>query len=180
MPHITRPEDVVELMHLHGPMVVADFGSGAGFFTIPIAERLSQKGIVYALDIQEEPLEVVRTTARTRQLHNVRTLRADIEKIGGSHVKTSSVDRVLISHVLFQSAHQKSILEEAFRILKKGGTLVVVEWSAKSPLPHGPKKDMRILKPNMLSLLLEVGFIKKREFDFGDHSYGIIAVKKDE
>ncbi|MBI3274220.1 MAG: hypothetical protein HYZ69_03680, partial [Candidatus Colwellbacteria bacterium] len=34
-------------------MFVADFGSGAGYFTILIAEKVGKEGRVYALDIME-------------------------------------------------------------------------------------------------------------------------------
>lgn len=175
MRQLKKPSDVIEMLNLYGPMMVADFGAGAGFFAIPIAERISSSGKVFAIDIQEEPLEVLRKNARDKHLHNIHTLRADLERRGGSRLKDESVDLVLITHVLFQAGKKEHIAQEAFRILKKGGTLVIVEWYMGSPV--GPRVQDRIPKDTVASLLTPLGFALQDEFLMGNHSYGIILKK---
>lgn len=175
MRQFKKPSEVIEALNLYGPMVIADFGAGAGLFTIPSAEHISSDGKVFALDIQEEPLEVLRADARSRHLHNVHTMRVNLELPGGSKLKDASVDVVLATHILFQTEKKNNVAHEAFRVLKKGGILVVVEWYMGSPV--GPRVQDRIPKDIATSLILPLGFHIQEEFLMGNHSYGIILKK---
>lgn len=178
MRQFKKPSEVIEALNLYGPMVIADFGAGAGLFTIPSAERITSDGKVFALDIQEEPLEVLRADARSRHLHNIHTMRVNLELPGGSKLKDASVDLVLATHVLFQTEKKDIVAREAFRILKKGGTLVIVEWYMGSPV--GPRVQVRIPKDTVTSFIVPLGFRIQDEFLMGNHSYGIILKKANE
>src|SRR3989344_4977655 len=107
-------------------MMIADFGSGAGYFTILLAQRVGEDGRVYALDIQESALDNVRVKAKAAGLENVETARSNLEVPGSSGLADSSQDMVLLAHILFQSEQKKEIIREAVRVLKSGGMLVVI------------------------------------------------------
>ena len=164
-------------MNIYGPMKIADFGAGAGFLALLAAEKISDSGKVFALDIQEEPLEALRREARERNLHNIETIRADLEQKNGSHLKEASVDRVLVANILFQSENKRALFSEAFRVLKKNGTLTIVEWNPDAPHRLGPRHENRISKKLLLELLGNAGFELVREISLGEHFHGIVAKK---
>jgi hypothetical protein len=47
-------EEIMERLHLKTGDIVADIGAGSGYFTIPLASRVGEKGMVFAEDIQIE------------------------------------------------------------------------------------------------------------------------------
>lgn len=172
----TDPKAVIEVLDILPGMVAADFGSGAGGYTIPLAERLGNSGKVYALDIRKEMLEVVRSKARSFNLSNVETIWADLETSQGSHLKENSVDIVMISNILFQVENRKRLSDEVFRILKSGGRVVLVEW-AEDKKPFGPPLKERVNRKEAEDLFLKTGFVFEKEFNAGEYHYGLVLKK---
>ncbi len=177
MEKFSKPNDLIEAMDIYGPMKIADFGAGAGFFTLPIAEKISEEGRVYALDIQEGPLESLRREAQNRNLHTIETIRANLEQKNGSHLKDSSLDRVFAANILFQTQDKLALFAEAYRILKKGGTLTIVEWDPDALPRMGPRHEHRLSKTSLRELVARAGFEVVREISLSDHFHGIIAKK---
>lgn len=109
---------------------IADFGVGHGYFTIPLARAAGANGKVYAIDVQDAALDAVRSKAGFEHLLNIEYVRADLDLPGGSHLNDRYIDFVLIANVLFQVENKDMILREAWRILRPGGRLAMIEWNA--------------------------------------------------
>jgi len=170
-------ENLIEFCNFYGQLTVADFGCGAGYLTLPIAKRLSETSTIYAFDIQEPPLEALRKKAREKNLHLVQTIRADLEKLGGSKLKNESVDWVVAANILFQAPDKKTVIGEAYRILKNGGKILVVEWQTKPQALMGPRGEVRIAPDALKALIATAGLSVVEEFHLGDFHYGVIARK---
>ena len=171
-----EPEAIVKVLDILPGMRVADFGAGAGFYTIPVAKRVGTAGRVYAFDIRKEVLEIIRSKARERRLSNVETLRADLETKEGSHLKDNAVDIVIISNILFQIEHKKNLAEEAFRILKPSGRTVLMEWNEEKKI-LGPMLAHRVNRQEAEEIFLKTGFSFEKEFNAGESHYGLIFKK---
>lgn len=178
MDQFVNPEQVIDSLDFYGPMVIADFGAGAGFFSVPIAKKISQEGKVYSFDIQEPPLEVIRARAKESHLHNIETIRADLEKARGSQLASQSVDRVIIANILFQASAKEQIIKEAYRILKKRGKMIFVEWNTDElTIPLGPLRRTRISRDMIRSWLKPLECPIEKEFAIGGHHYGMVFIK---
>ncbi len=171
------PKSALEALDLRPGMVAADFGCGAGFYTIPLARRLGETGKVWAFDIRTEMLEVVRSKARVFGLSNIEAIRANLEDRDGSHLKTGSVDLVIISNILFQVEDKKNLAAEALRILKPGGRILAVEWS-EDKFHFGPPLKNRINRKEAEDVFLKAGAGLEKELDAGDHHYALVFSKK--
>ena len=79
---------------------VADFGCGAGYFAVPLAKMVREKGKVYAIDVLTSAIEIVSGKAKAEGLHNLKTIRANLEVVGSSKIEDSSVDSVLLANIL--------------------------------------------------------------------------------
>ncbi len=169
------PDRATEALDLYGPMIVADFGAGSGYFAISAAQKISREGRVLAFDIREEPLEVLRSSARTAHLYNIETYRANLEENHGSHLADEGVDRIILAHILFQAHDKSAIIKEALRILKHGGKMLVVEWSTSR---LGPRQEHRVSPSTLENTLSSHGFAIEKKLVLGDHYYGVIAQKK--
>src|SRR5437764_84622 len=57
---------------------VADIGAGSGYYTRRLAKLVGQKGTVYAVDIQEEMLDLLTNKMAELNIHNVKPILGDI------------------------------------------------------------------------------------------------------
>lgn len=171
------PKKIVSQIGLEKNSVVADFGCGSGYFTIPIAEMLGEEGMVYALDVLSSALESIESQKKIRGLSNITTKRVNLEKEGGSKLENESIDCVVMKDMLFQNKGKEIIIKEAMRVLKSGGKALVVEWDEKEA-SFGPEKILKVEKDNLKNLITQAGFkIDKEINDAGDYHYGFVAVK---
>lgn len=157
-------------------MQVADFGSGTGFYTVPLARAVGPSGKVYALDAQPEMLELTRSKARESRLLNIAAMRVDLESPRGSKLAENTMDFVLISNILFQAEDKPALLKEAFRILKNGGEVAVIEWSSFGSAA-GPRTEKIVPREAAEKLLDDSGFKRIKEFNAGDNHYGLLYGK---
>ena len=171
-----NPDMVINEFGLRQGMSVADFGSGAGYFTIIMAARVGREGRVYALDIMESALDSVREKARAVGLENVEAIRTDLEVVGSSGLSDQSQDMVLLANILFQSDKKAEIVREARRTLKDGGSLIIVDWK-KGAGGFGPPDNLRTDETAMHSLAVGEGLVFERAFDAGQFHFGIVFRK---
>lgn len=155
--------------------VIADFGSGYGFFAIAFAKRVGSSGQVFAIDVLPTALEAVRSQAKIEGLFNIKVIQGNLEKPGGSNLSPESCDLVLIANVLFQVPDKPSLIDEAKRVLKVGGRLAIVEW--KPYIAVGPLKESRMTEADLKQLVLSKGFSELKTVDAGTHHYGFVFKK---
>lgn len=153
-------------------MTVADFGSGAGYFTILMGQKVGTNGKVYALDIQESALDNVRVKAKAAGLENVETIRSNLEVPGSSGLADGSQDMVLLANILFQSDLKAEIVKEAVRVLKSGGSVVLIDWK-RAAGGFGPPDTRRTDEIAMRNLVIGEGFIFENDIDAGQFHYGM-------
>lgn len=67
-----QPERVMDALGIADGSHVADLGAGGGWFTIRLARRVQQNGLVYAEDVQPEMLDSISRRVTDQQLRNVR------------------------------------------------------------------------------------------------------------
>lgn len=166
-----NPEEVLKQLKLKKDMTAVDFGSGSGGWALPLAKKL-EDGIVYAIDILEEPLSALRSKALLEKIFNIKIILADVEE--DIDLPKESMDIILMTNLLFQVDDKKKVLEEGKRFLKKGGKILVVDWGKDSPL--GPKEG-RVPVEEVKALASEIGLKLEREFPAGSQHYGLIFTK---
>ena len=172
-----NPEKISKEFGIKEGMSIADFGCGTGYFTIIIAQKLGKDGKVYALDIQESALDSVITMARSANLKNVETVRANLEILGGSRLQNNSQDMVMLHNMLFQSNKKEEIIREATRILKDNGQVVIIEWK-KGISGLGPPDSLKTDEGIMKTLAEKEGLVFVRNIDAGNFHYGMILEKR--
>ncbi|MBI5134034.1 MAG: methyltransferase domain-containing protein [Candidatus Taylorbacteria bacterium] len=170
------PRHNIEQLGLSDGKVVADLGTGSGFYAIEAARAVAPMGKVYAVDIQRGLLDRLKAEANRQHVKNVEIVAGDLEKVGGSKVRESSCDAVIASNILFMIEDRKSFLLEAKRILKQGGRLLLVDWSA-SFSQMGPHPEHVVYKDDALKLARSIGLEFDREIHAGSHHYGLIFRK---
>jgi len=169
-----NPDNVLSKLGLRDFMKAVDFGCGSGSWVLPLAKILDE-GSVFAVDVQEEPLSALAGKAKHEGLQNITTITADLEeKI--PDIKDDSLDLVIIANTLFQLENKIAVLNEAKRVLKNGGKLLLVDW--KIAVSLGPKQG-RISKLDALALVKQAGFTSEKDLEqeTGIYHYGLVFVK---
>ena len=94
------PEKILKNFGIADTMIVADFGAGSGFYSIPAA-KMAQNGKVYAIEIQKDFLATLKDKAEKENIGNIEILWSDIEKTAGTRLNDSIADVVIFSNILF-------------------------------------------------------------------------------
>jgi ubiquinone/menaquinone biosynthesis C-methylase UbiE len=169
----SQPEKNISQIHIDPGMTVADLGSGTGNYSIALAHLVGPAGRVYAIDVQKDLLEKLKTESLNQKISNIDVLWGDLDEINGTGLVSDSVDRVIIANVLFQSEDKDQFIKEAKRILKPTGKLLFVDWT-DSFSGLGPQPN-EVIKPDVARTLFESeGFVFEKEIQVGDHHYGFI------
>jgi len=161
---------------LRAGQTMAHLGCGPGFYLIPAAKIVGEKGKAIGIDILEDKLAETEARAKRMGVEKiVRVARGNLENQNGSTLKEEMADFVLVANILHQS-DPATILKEAKRILKPEGKVVVVEWStAASPL--GPPQEHRLARNDALEVAKEAGLWLAREFTPSPYHYGLLLAK---
>jgi len=165
------PEKVLEEAGISEGEKVADFGCGIGFYTIPAAKKVGERGIVFALDVNKDFLDVVKSKATYENLSNIKTILIDLEKVPLN--LEEPIDWVLVIDLLYQVQDKEKIFEQAKRILSKDGKVLLIEWK-KEETPLGPPVKDRVSKEELLNLIKKYNFQIIKEFDVGRCHKGYI------
>ena len=160
---------------LREDMIVVDLGAGTGFYSIPAAQMVP-KGKVYAIEIQKDFLTTIKNKIKEKKLDNIECFWGNVEKIGGTGIGDKIADAIIASNILFQIDNKEKFIEEAKRILKSNGKVLVIDWADSSTL--GINSKSVILKEKMKDMFEKKGFVYERDIDAGAHHYGMILVKE--
>ncbi len=134
---------------------VADIGAGSGYFTLPIARRVTP-GKVYAVDASAEMLEVIRgklTAAGTPE--NVELVVGEDSATG---LPEASCDLIFLSAVWHEIDDHAAALREFSRIGAPNAKLAIVDWRPDAMRPPGPPIEHRIARAEVERCLEDGGW----------------------
>lgn len=132
----------IALASLQKGETVLDLGSGGGFDCFLAANRVGKDGKIIGVDMTPEMIDKARGNARKGSYRNVEFRLGEIENLP---VADSTVDVVISNCVINLSPNKKRVFEEAFRVLKPAGRLMVSDIVLSKELPEIIKKNAQAL-----------------------------------
>jgi ArsR family transcriptional regulator len=102
-------------------IVIADLGAGEGLLSQLLARRASK---VWCIDNSPRMIEVGTELADKNGLANLTYKLGDIEKVP---LPDRSVDLAILSQALHHAQHPETAVKEAYRILKPGGQILILD-----------------------------------------------------
>jgi arsenite methyltransferase len=118
-----QPERVLGALDLQPGDVVADLGSGTGYFTLRLARAVGPTGRVFAVDTDGQLLAAIERSAGEEGLSNVAPVRAS----DGALTLPSRVDVVFLSNVYHHLPEQAAYFGAARSQLAPGGRVAILE-----------------------------------------------------
>ena len=171
------PMKILKRLGITTGSVVADLGcGGAGHFVIPTAKLIGSKTNVFAVDILKSVLASVTSIGRLEGVNNIKSVWADLEQKQGVNIPAGKLDFAMVINMLFLSKQHEAVLQEAVRLLKSGGKMMVIDWKAQ-PTNFGPKSEDRV-SPNEVKAIADRLSLKLiDEFEAGTYHFGLIFQK---
>lgn len=108
-------------LRLTPAITIADLGAGEGLISQLMARRARQ---VWCIDNSPRMVEVGTELAQKNGLDNLAYKLGDIEQVP---LTDKSVDLAILSQALHHAQHPQAAVNEAFRILKPGGQILVLD-----------------------------------------------------
>jgi ubiquinone/menaquinone biosynthesis C-methylase UbiE len=157
-----NPDQVMDALKIAEGSVVADVGAAGGWFTIRLARRVEENGLVYAEDIQAVMLEAIRRRAQRENLSGI------VRTIHGTptdpKLPASAIDAAIIVDAYHEMddptdpAQIVTLLTNVGRALKPQGCLGVVDFEPGAGGP-GPRPHERV-KPDTVIKAAEAGGLR--------------------
>src|SRR4030042_6801311 len=150
---------------------VLDLGSGGGLDCFLAANKVGEKGKVIGVDMTPEMLDKARANPRKSKRKNVEFRLGEIENLP---VGDGSIDVVMSNCVINLSPDKGKTFQEAFRVLKPGGRLMISDIVLLQDLPDFIKKSIEayigcvsgaIMKDDYLQKIKSAGFQNVRVID---------------
>lgn len=154
----------VALASLKEGDIVLDLGSGAGFDAFLASPRVGTAGRVIGVDMTPEMIKKAGENAQKGNYKNVEFRLGEIEKLP---VEDNSVDVIISNCVINLSGEKQKVFEEAFRVLKPGGRLMVSDLVLVKDLSDIIKESVEAYVGCLAGAVLKeeyLGYIRKAGF----------------
>lgn len=148
----------IALASLKKGETVLDLGSGAGIDCFLAARKVGKSGMVIGVDMTHEMLEKARGNAEKGKFDNVEFRLGEIENLP---VADGQVDVIISNCVINLVPDKKRVFDEALRVLKPGGRLMVSDIVLLKKLPESVRKSVAAYTACVSGALMKDDYLRK-------------------
>ncbi len=162
-----KPHEVIQALALKPDAVIADIGSGTGYFSARFAHMVP-KGRVYGVDTEPDMVKYLAERAKREGLNNITA----VTGAPGDPRLPEKVDLIIMVDVYHHVADRDRYFRRLRDSLKPGGRIAVIDFRMDSP--HGPPKSARIAPERVKSEVQGAGYALVQEHAFLPNQYFLI------
>lgn len=162
-----KPHQVIQALNPAPDAVVADIGSGTGYFSIRLAHFVP-KGRVFGVDTEPDMVKYLADRAKRDGLSNVTAVAGQPDD---PHLPAKA-DLVMMVDVYHHVADRSQYFRRVRNALKPGGRVAIIDF--KQDTPMGPPASQRIAPDRVKAELDAAGYVLAEEHRFLPHQYFLI------
>ena len=180
-----KADELIRQLNLKPGSQVADIGCHEGYMTFKLSTVVGEKGLVYAVDVEQAKLNQLKINQEQSKVKNVVVVKGDYDD---PKLPINSLDAVIIVDTYHEMDDPHTILKHILAALKINGRLVLCEpiENGRRKLPRADQERKHELGMNYaIDDLKKAGFtiIKKQDpfvdrSEKGDRMWLLVAVKK--
>jgi len=171
------PERVLAAMGLQRGDVVADIGAGSGYFTRRMAPLVAPGGSVYAVDVQQEMLDLLMESVAEAGLTGVVPV---LGEPADPRLPAGSVDWILLVDVYHELESPTEMLARMREALAPGGRVALLEYRAEDATGEHIRAQHRMSVRQVLAEWGAAGFqlAELHEFLPSQHMFVLQAARQ--
>lgn len=162
-----KPDEVIKALALPADAVVADIGSGTGYFAVRLAREVP-RGRVYGADIEPAMVQYLEQRAATENLANLKAIQAT----RGSPGLPEPVDLALLVNVQGLMVDPGDYFARLRTSLRPGGRVAIIAY--RPDAASGAPRSMRVPASGVKQAMARQGYTFVAEHDFLPHQYFIV------
>jgi cyclopropane fatty-acyl-phospholipid synthase-like methyltransferase len=162
-----KPHEVIQSFALKPDAIVADIGSGTGYFSVRFAHAVP-KGRVYGVDIEPDMVKYLTERAKREKLDNVTAIAGALD----DPRLPEKADLIIMVDVYHHIADRAPYLKKLKDWLKPRGRIAIIDFRMDSS--DGPPKSARIAPSRVKAELKEAGYALVQEHAFLPKQYFLI------
>jgi len=165
----------IEALHLKSGDRVLEVGSGPGYVSLALADRVSPDGIVYAIDKSEQALAYLEALQAERGISNIQRICNDAATLELGDLRP---DSALVTMVLHHADDPSGILRNVTRLLPANALAVVSEFHPEGPCEHRPPRDHRLSPEQVRAWCKEAGFVIRNYRRQSPEHYMLVCLRR--
>ena len=146
------------LVDLKEGEVVLDLGSGGGIDAFLAAKKVGPEGKVIGVDMTEEMIQLAKENAERMKTENVEFRLGEIESLP---VEDRIFDVIISNCVINLSPDKDKVFNEAFRVLKPGGRMLISDIVTQGELPDEIRENLEMWAACVAGALDEKVYLQK-------------------
>jgi len=162
-----KPHEVIQALALKPDAVIADIGSGTGYFSVRFSHMVP-KGRIYGVDIEPDMVKYLASRAQRDGLKNLIAVQAapDDPRL------PEKVDLVIMVDTFHHIEGRDRYFRKLHDYLKPGGRVAIIDFRMDSP--DGPPKSARSTPEAIKAELNAAGYELVQMHDFLPKQYFLI------
>jgi cyclopropane fatty-acyl-phospholipid synthase-like methyltransferase len=162
-----KPHEVIQALTLKPDAVIADIGSGTGYFAARFANMVP-KGRVYGVDTEPDMVKYLADRAKREGLKN---LTAIAGKPGDPRLPEKA-DVIVLVDVYHHVGERERYFRKLQDSLKAGGRVAIIDFRLDSPV--GPPKSARMTPDQVKAEMKRAGYALAQEHAFLPNQYFLV------
>jgi arsenite methyltransferase len=168
-----QPQRVIAALKIQPGAIVADLGSGGGYFTFRLAEAAGPTGKVYAVDVDQDMVDLIKKSAKEKSAGNIEAVLA---KPDNPMLPKPGADLIFTSNTYHHIDHRVAYFANLRQYLRPGGSIAIIDFDRRAWL----EGLLRHYTPSefIKREMEQAGYALQQEYDFLDRQSFLIFKAK--
>jgi ubiquinone/menaquinone biosynthesis C-methylase UbiE len=158
----SKPAEIIKILNIKKGNIIADIGSGGGYFTLEFSKEVGVEGKVYAIDTNQKSLDYIARESGKRIGENIKVVLANES---GFILPVQSVDILFLRNVFHHLPEPTNYFENIKKFLKSNGKIALIDYDKKGFSFIGISGHY-VPEKVLIDKLEKAGFYVSEKFDF--------------